>query len=341
MADSSTRRVTINDVARRSGVSYQTVSRVINNHPYVAEETRSRVLKVIAELDYRPNKAAKSLVTQRSQTLAVITFGMDYYGPAQMVINIERAAKHEGYDLIFSNIPETSIDNMRAAMNSLDSWLVDGILAITPVTGITCDEMQELCGAIPLVQIDNRMGSATPSVVVDQQYGSRLVTQHLIDLGHTQFAEIGGPQDWFGAAARHQSWLQTLTDAGLQPGPAIHADWTALGGYNAACQLLEYGATFTALVVANDQMALGAIRAVRERGLRIPEDISITGFDDIPESMFFDPPLTTVRQDFDALGRRGVEYLIQRINDPETPSMQHIINPQLITRASTAPPAKA
>jgi DNA-binding LacI/PurR family transcriptional regulator len=279
-------------------------------------------------------------VTKRSETLAVITFGMDYYGPAQMVINIERAAKAAGYDLIFSNVPAPSVDSMRAAMGSLDGWLVDGILAITPVIGVTCEEMQTLCGAIPLVQIDINLGSESPSVVVDQQYGSRLVTRHLIDLGHTRIAEISGPQNWFGAVARHTSWEQTLLGAGLTPVRSIEGDWTAQSGYDAARQILAEGTPFTALVVGNDQMSLGAIRALREYGLHIPQDVSITGFDDIPEATFFDPPLTTVRQDFDALGKKGVEYLVEQIINPDAPSAQHVIYPRLIERESTAPPRR-
>jgi DNA-binding LacI/PurR family transcriptional regulator len=334
----STRRVTMHDVARQAGVSYQTVSRVINNHPYVAEDTRTRVLQVIADLGYRPNKAARSLAAQQSRTLAVIMFGMDYYGPAQMMINIERAAKAAGYDLIFSNVAQSTVPEMRDALDSLEGWLVDGILAITPVLGVTSEEMQALSAHIPLVQIDIQADAETPSVIVDQQLGAALVTQHLIDLGHRHIAEISGPLHWHGAIARHRSWEQTIYQAGLRPGPTLEGDWTSRSSYELAGQILDRDPAITGLVVGNDQMALGAIRALRERGLRIPADISITGFDDIPEASYFEPPLTTVRQAFDALGIAGVECLIQLIEHPTQPLGQHVIRPQFIPRASTASP---
>lgn len=332
------RRNTLRDVAERAGVSYQTVSRVINQHPYVSQETRTRVLEAIEALGYRPNKVAQSLAGRRSQTLGVITFGMDYYGPAQMVINIEHAAKAAGYDLIFSNISAPRRDSIRAAMERLGHWQVDGMILITPVPGIDYADIAGLQPDTPLVFLDAALGSGTPSVVVDQGEGGRLVTQHLIELGHTALCEISGPLHWFGAVARHESWLDTLHQAGLTPGFSIQGDWTAMGGYQTARRLLENGASFTALVVGNDQMAIGAMRAIRERGLRIPEDISIVGFDDVPEAACFQPPLTTVRQDFDLLGKQGIDYLVQRIEKPETLIEQRVICPTLIVRASTAPP---
>ena len=332
------KRVTLHDVARRCGVSYQTVSRVINEHPYVAEETRRRVLRAIQELDYRPNKAAKSLAGRRSQTLAIITYGMDYYGPAQMVINIERAAREAGYDLIFSNVPQMTVEQMRAAVNSLSGWQVDGILVITPIISSVCAELESICGEIPVVQIDNEPGSNAASVVVEQSYGSELVTQHLIDLGHRRMVEISGPLTWHGGLARHESWRRTLLRAGLEPGPSLEGDWTAMSGYNAARELLAMGADFTAVVVGNDQMALGVIRALHERGLHIPGDVSVVGFDDVPEAACYEPPLTTVRQDFGALGKKGVECLMERIISPDAPPTQHVIYPLFVRRMSTAPP---
>lgn len=339
MAESSERRITINDVAKRAGVSYQTVSRVINDHPYVAETTRSSVLQAITELGYQPNRAAKSLASSRSQTLGLIVCGMDFYGPAQMVINIERAARSVGYDLIFSSPADSSEQAMRSSIEILSGWRVDGILAITPMFCEAAIQIGQFCPQTPFVQIDITQGSPTPSVLVDQGYGSRLVTQHLIDLGHTQIGEISGPMDWFGAVARHESWLHTLYAAGLTPGPSLEGNWSAQSGYWAAQQILAHQRPFTALVVGNDQMALGAMRALREAGLRIPADVSVVGYDDIPEAAFYEPPLTTIQQDFDALGKKGVEYLMERIEHPSAPLEQRVIYPCLIKRLSTAPPA--
>lgn len=338
MSDSSARRVTLNDVAQLAGVSHQTVSRVINDHPHVADATRSRVLKAIAKLDYRPNKAAKSLVTQRSETLAVISYGLDYYGPSQMLINIEHAAREAGYDLIFTSLSETTVDAFRSAIDHLAGWQVDGIIAITPVMGASCEELQDLCGRTPLVQIDTQLGLEAPSVVIDQGHGTRLVTQHLIDLGHRRICEISGPLNWYGAAARHEQWLHTLQRAGLAPIASMEGDWSTRSGYESAKQLLEAGTDFTALVVANDLMALGAMRALREAGLRVPEDVSVVGFDNMPQTEYFEPPLTTIWQDFNKLGQHGIEMLIKRLTNPDAPIKQRVVHPVLVERASTTRP---
>jgi len=327
-------------------VSYQTVSRVINNHANVADETRQRILETIDELDYHPNKAARSLAARHSQTLALITFGLDFYGPAQMVVNIERAARNAGYDLIFSNVASNvtstsaSVKSIHAAINSIRRWQVDGILMITPILEMNYDTIakQGKSENIPIVQINGPLGAQTPSVVVEQRAGSRMITQHLIDLGHRRIAEICGPQTWFDALERHESWKATLNAARLDTGASVEGDWTAQSGYLAAKQLL--GSDFSALVVGNDQMALGAMRALREVGLRVPEDVSVVGFDDIAESSFFEPPLTTIRQDFAALGKRGIETLIERIVNPGLALQQQVIYPELVLRASTAPPRK-
>jgi LacI family transcriptional regulator len=347
---------TLRDVARRAGVSYQTVSRVINNHANVADETRQRILETIDELDYHPNKAASSLAARHSQTLALITFGLDFYGPAQMVVHIERAARSAGYDLIFSNVASNiaahvglsnssttaSVKSIEAAVNSIRRWQVDGILMITPILEMSYETIakQGTSENIPIVQINGPLGAQSPSVVVEQREGSRMITQHLIDLGHRKIAEICGPLTWFDALERHKSWEATIRAAGLKGGTSVEGDWTAEGGYEAAKQVLARDTDFTALVVGNDQMALGAMRALREAGRRIPEDVSVVGFDDIAEAMFFEPPLTTIRQDFAALGKRGIETLIERIVKPELPIQQQVIYPELILRASSVPPRK-
>jgi DNA-binding LacI/PurR family transcriptional regulator len=339
MTDS--RRNTLHDVARLSGVSYQTVSRVINNHPYVSDETRERVQQAIEQLDYRPNRAAQSLAGTKSHTLGMTTFGINNYGPAQMVINIEEASRGAGYDLILANVKDTELTSLHTAINYIRRWEVDGLLVITPIISTNYEALQALCGSIPLVLIGVGVGVDVPSVAVDQEEGTRQMTQHLIDLGHRHFCEISGSLVWFDALERHGSWLKTLHTAGLTPGLSIEGDWTAESGYQATHELLRRGERFTALVVGNDQMALGAIHALREHNLRVPEDISVVGFDDIPEAAYFSPPLTTVRQDFDVLGKLGVEYLIERINNPEIKMAQRVIKPRMMMRASTARPVSS
>ncbi len=327
--------ITLHDVARLSGVSYQTVSRVINNHPYVSKDTRHRVLAAIRELDYRPNRVARSLATRRSYTLGIVTFGTNYYGPAQMMSNVERAARARGYNLTVSNVDVLTARSVHDMVEQLGGQLVDGLVLITPVLGIAYEDLVTLCAGIPFVMIDAQLGARIPSVVIDQRYGSQLVTQHLLDLGHRRIAEIRGPLNWFGAIARHDSCLATLEAADLEPVSQHEGNWTAEDGYIAARKLLESKVEFTALVVGNDQMALGAMRALHEHGIRIPEDVSIVGFDDIPEAAYFEPPLTTIRQDFGGLGEQSVEYLVSLIDDPETSLHQRVLHPHLVVREST------
>lgn len=331
------KRVTLHDVAKHAGVSYQTVSRVVNETSYVSESTRQRVAGAIKALNYQPNHAARSLVTRRSNLLEVVTYGGHQYGPSQMVIHVERAARKLGYNLIVTNVAEMNTREFKEALNTISGRLVDGIILITPVSGVEPDDLQTLCSGIPFVMIDTHLGSNTPSVVINQHYGSQLATEHLLELGHQRICEISGPLNWFGAVARHNSWVATVEAAGLVPGRSIEGDWTAMGGYAAAKRLLAENMSFSALVVGNDQMALGAMRALREHGLRIPEDVSVVGFDDIPEAGCFEPPLTTVQQDFDALGVQSVEYLVNLINNPEMPVQQRVVYPTLVIRQSTLP----
>jgi len=177
-----------------------------------------------------------------------------------------------------------------------------------------------------------------PSVVIHQHHGARLATQHLIERGHRAICEITGPMEWSGAKQRHEGWLAVLAEAGIRPGASVEADWTPLGGYRAAHRLLDEGERFTALFAGNDQMALGAMRALREAGLRIPQDVSIVGFDDVPEAAYFEPPLTTVRQDFTTLGQQAVELLLARMAVPDAPAHQRVLYPVLVERASVASP---
>ncbi|MFO7321692.1 MAG: LacI family DNA-binding transcriptional regulator [Chloroflexota bacterium] len=331
------KRVTLYDVALRSGVSYQTVSRVINDHPNVSKVTRQRVLKAIKELDYRPNRAAQSLVTRRSFVLEVVTFGSEFYGPSRMMVCLERSAKALGYSLTFTNLTNASLEDFREALDSITDRLIDGIVIIAPTDQTAPEAVLDLCRGIPTVLVDNELGSTTPSVVIDQRYGGQLVAQHLLRLGHQRICEISGPLNWHGAKARHEGVSETLREAGLETIATREGDWSPACGYRLTRQLLADGAQFTALIAGNDNMALGAMRALRESGLRIPEDVSVVGFDNLPDSPYFEPPLTTVHQDFDALGRQSIDFLAALIQNPELPVHQRVLYPHFVERLSTRP----
>src|SRR5258707_4744440 len=335
MVEPSIKPSTLRDVAKAAGVSYQTVSRVINGNPHVSTRTLLRVQDAIRRLAYQPNQAAQMLVTGRSHTLEVITAGVGHYGPAQMMVGVEHAARQRGYQLIFSNMEDATVDDVQIAIDNLSN--VDGVLVITPIKSDVYDYLTVACQGSHYVQMGTRAGSKTPSVVIDQMYGSQMATQSWIESGHRKIAEISGLLHWHDAAARHKSWLETLQGEGLEPVTSVEGDWTAAGGYMAVNTLLERQAAFTGLVVGNDQMALGAMRALREHGLNVPDDVSVVGFDDIPEAAYFEPPLTTVRQDFLAFGNQSVEYLVELIEEPHTPLHQRVLYPNFVERLSTKP----
>lgn len=333
----SQKTATLHDVAEQSGVSYQTVSRVINNHPRVAEETRKRVWKIIRELNYHPNRAARSLVTNRSDTIAILSFGTSFYGPGQMLANITQFARKNGYRVSPNSVQQLGQEEISAALADLHEHLIDGLIMIAPIVSDFTHQLKDLVGTIPFIQIDMKPQPGVASVSIEQVYGARLAVEHLIDLGHRRIAEISGPLHWYDAIMRHQSWVGSMAQNGLPHHMSVEGHWTAQSGYEAVNTLLDNGAEFTGLVVANDQMALGAMAALNERGLRIPDDVSVVGFDDIPESAYFLPALTTVHQDFEALGEQSVEYLVSLIKNPATPVHQRVLYPELIIRNSTAP----
>jgi DNA-binding LacI/PurR family transcriptional regulator len=334
MAKSRKPRPTMLDVADLSGVSYQTVSRVINNHPYVSEDTRKKVQEAIDALGYRPSKAAIKLRAKSSTTIAIILYGSWFYGPVQIALNVEMAARTSGFDVIITNVTETEQQVVEALQHVRD-WAVDGIAFIIPAQGLPQAEIQAICGDIPVVHIDSRPVANLASVKLDDAAGTQQIVEHLISLGHTRFCEISGPLNWYSAEIRHRTCVRVFQSYGIEPPIHIEGNWTTPGGYQATRRLLEQGHSFTAVIAANDSMALGAMYALHQFGLAVPGDISVVGFDDIPESAYFIPPLTTMRSNFIQLGAIGFEYLIQLMDDPDTPAVQKIITPKLIVREST------
>jgi DNA-binding LacI/PurR family transcriptional regulator len=330
------RNATLDDVAARCGVSYQTVSRVVNGSPFVAEKTRDRVLKAIAELKYRPNLAARHLATRRSSLIGMIGSHITHYGPAQVMVSIEETAKREGYNLIFAGVESSGESELLAAIDDLCEHQVDGL-----VIGTRFDRwistVRAHCHGVPFVSVGNRIVKQIPAVVVDQSYGVRLATEHLLQLGHRRIACIAGPGDWPAAEERFQAWAKTIKKAGLQPGPRVQGDWSTESGYQAARQLLSsHASSFTAIIACNDHMALGALRALHAANIRVPAEISIVGYDDLPESRFFEPPLTTVHHDFVAEGECCVKTLLRMIKREPIDHTLHVLQPELAVRQSTA-----
>jgi len=196
--------------------------------------------------------------------------------------------------------------------------------------------VRRLCGGVPFVLVDVEPTLNVPSVGIDQACGARLATEHLLELGHTRIAEISGPLEWWDARQRHEAHLNVLREHELTSAGSAQGTWEAASGYEAVKALLEQGSTFTALVAGNDQMALGALRGLRECGLAVPRDVSVVGFDDTPEAAFYEPPLSSVRQPFSALGR-GCADLIVGLMQGKTSPRQRLLRPTLVRRESTAP----
>lgn len=332
----NSQKVTMLDVAKVCGVSYQTVSRVINNSPDVSEKTRREVLRAIQTLGYHPNQLARSLKTRRSSILEVITFGVETYVPRELIVAMGRAAIAHGYSLMFTDIPQDDLGEEKRLYAHLNSGLCEAAILTAPVENRLFEKISAEPPGLPVLQIRNRRGSTAPSVMIDQFAGSQLATQHLLDLGHRQIAEISGPLNYHEALSRHNAFMDTLRTRSLEPAGWVEAsEWMPQDGYQAARQLLESKTPFSGLIVSNDYLALGALRALAEHGLQVPNDVSIVGFDDTPESAFYLPPLTTVKQDYEALGYQSIHYLVELINQPDTPANQRVLMPSLIVRHST------
>lgn len=326
----------LEDVAELAGVSHQTVSRVVNNHPNVSKGTRQRVEAAIAGLGYRRNTAARSLVTRRSQTVGVLGSELSHYGPANTLLGVERAARDAGYFVSVAALREINRDTILDAVRHFLDQAVDGIVVIVPHLA-TLAALAELPIDVPVVAVGSEGNDAVGGVRVDQRKGAELAVRHLIAQGHTRIGHIAGPQDWIDAVARAAGWRSTMASAGLDADTIIEGDWSAGSGYEIGRRLAGDGRA-TAYFVGNDQMALGVLRALNEAGLEVPRDVSLVGFDDQPVAGYFSPPLTVVRQDFEELGRRCMDIMLAALGGEEGPRTV-VVEPELVLRSSTAPPA--
>ncbi len=323
------------DVAKLAGVSHQTVSRVLNNHPNVSGKTKERVESAITSLGYRRNTAARSLVTRRSRTIGVLACETSQYGPANTLLGVEQAGREAGYFVSIANLREVTGESVNSAMAHFRNQSVDGIVILVPHPDVLA-ALREVSVPVPMVAVGAGTGNELTGASLNQRLGARLAVEHLIGLGHERIGHISGPPHWIDAAERVKGWQEALINAGLAPEVLLQGDWDAASGYRAGQELVRQQRV-TAVFVANDQMALGVLRAVHESGLRVPENMSVVGYDDQPEAAFFLPPLTTIRQDFEQLGRRCMEALLQQLGGGGD-YRQHIVSPGLVIRATAAAP---
>ncbi|MET9628890.1 LacI family DNA-binding transcriptional regulator [Lentzea sp. NPDC006480] len=337
MDQKTVRDPAMTDVARLAGVSHQTVSRVLNDHPNVREQTRLRVRAAIKELGYRPNRAARALVTGKTQLIGVVAQNSTLYGPASLLSAFEEAAGEAGFAVSVGRVKVLDRESIAAAVERHRDQRVAGIVVIAPNSS-AADALADVPADLPLVTVDGDPERPTPLVTVDQAAGAYAATEHLLEAGHPTVWHVSGPTDWFDAAGRVDGWRRALERRHAEVPPVVAADWSAAAGYKAG-QMLARMPEVTAVFASNDHLALGVLRAMHERGRRVPHDVSVVGFDDVPEAAYFIPPLTTVRPDFAAVARETLSLLLEQVSEGESARSRRTIAPVLVQRESVAPPA--
>jgi len=327
------RVATIFDVARLAGVSHQTVSRVLNDLPNVRPATRERVENAIKQLRYVPSQAARALVTRRSRTIGLVATGLPDYGPSSVVLNFNESARDAGYAVIATNPADAAASTLRSATEMLIRQNVEAIVLLAAErSALDAFDGWEL--GVPLVSIASESRGRGIRVTLDQYQGARAAVSHLLELGHRDVVHIAGPVGSMDAEERLRGWRDQLAEGGLIGREAPRGDWSPEAGFRIGTELVREGAP-GAVFAANDQMALGLLHALADAGLAVPGDVSVVGFDDIPEAAHFSPPLTTARQDFVGLGRDAMAAVLTQLQDEEATAPPPTRVPQLIVRAST------
>ncbi len=337
---------TLRDVAILAGVSTKTVSRVVNHQNEISEATRQRVQVAIDQLDYRPNVLARSLIHQRSKTLAVLAWGIDYFGPSRTVVGIEQEANELGYSLFLSLVNHPT-DNHEQNLNTLISRRVEGIIWAIPEVGGNRDWIQtsHLDQLPPVVFLSMEKRPGISVVSVDNRDGARQAVRHLVEQGKHRIGIITGPMAWWESRERYAGWQEAMEEAGLETSASLVVnsdDWSAVNGERGMRSLLSQAPDVDGVFASSDQIALGAIGIAHKLGRRLPQDLAIVGFDNIPESAFFWPPLTTIYQHLIDVGRIAVKNLHEMINtrqlQPDRPAapITSTLTPELIVRASSS-----
>jgi LacI family transcriptional regulator len=335
-ADRTSERATIYDVAKLAGVSHQTVSRLLQGYDGIRPATRERVESALKRLDYRPNLAARSLATSRSHRIGALVYELLEVGPSKTIKGASDAARHAGYVLDIVTLDpydETAVDQAFAVMRQQD---LAGILAFAPMDLLT-DRIKHADFSVPLFLETNVDEGAAASHTSLSDAGMDQVVDYLVSIGHREFFHLSGPLEWWASRNRAAAYEAALARHGLESRGSFAGNWSSASGYRTGLEL-PLDREVSAVIAANDQMALGLVRALSERGVGVPLDMSVTGFDDIPESEYFLPPLSTVRVDYEQQGRNLMNRFLAVIGHPQTGQDEPQSAPEFIVRASTAPP---
>jgi DNA-binding LacI/PurR family transcriptional regulator len=330
-------RATIKEVATAAGVSTQTVSRVINDRPDVSSDTRKRVQEIIESLRYQPSALARSLIRQRSYTLGVVTAGLKYIGPSRTLSGITSKAEEAGYTLLLKELPHFASNNIAPIFQTLISHQVDGIIWAVPEVGENGSWVNKLSldMDIPIVYLTMESKEKINVVSINNYLGGQLAMSHLLEQGYEHIGHISGPLEWWEARERMAAWKDALIAAGREVKDEYWTDgnWSSASGAQAIQRLFKQYPEMDAVFAANDQMALSVLQYACRSGLRIPNDLGVVGFDDITESPFFWPPLTTIQQDQYNIGEVAVEEIIKIIESGY--HEQKVIRPKSIMLAPT------
>ncbi|HEY0246847.1 MAG TPA: LacI family DNA-binding transcriptional regulator [Gryllotalpicola sp.] len=328
-------RATMSDVGKRAGVSHQTVSRVLNEPWRVSRETQQRVLDAIADLKFHPNTVARALARQRSGTIGMVSTGIALHSHSKRMIAFNEAARAAGYQVSMASVATADAVSLRDAIETLIAQNVEGIVLIAADEG-AIDVMRSLAVPVPVVFAESSGRSGPDNVSIDQFVGGRMAAAHLAELGHRQIAHLAGPGWSLDASERLRGWSAELSERGIPARTPIRAaDWTPDSGYRTA-SLIAAMPEVTAVFASSDQLALGLLHGLEDQGLRVPQDLSVVGFDGQPEAAHFHPPLTTIRQDFAELGRRLMGAMAAKLEGEALPELPPLV-PELVVRKSTAP----
>ena len=329
------------------GVSVQTVSRVINGRPDVSAETRATVEAAIAEVGFQPSAVARSLVHQRSNTIGVIVAGLPFFGVAQTLNGITERSEASGYALLLKELSTYDASDIVPVVEFLVAHRVDGIIFAAPEleTNVRSAQAQLPAASPPIVFLKSQPSTTYPTIGIDNHAGARLATRHLLALGRRRIGHVSGPLEWREARDRRAGWLDALREAGTAAGPRFEGNWSSASGRFAFEQMLAVQPDLDAIFVANDQMALGVLHVAHARGIRVPDDLAIVGFDGMDEAADFTPSLTTVNQPLQALGSMAVDELLAYLDDPDPGTPRTItLETELIVRDSApavaAPPTR-
>ncbi|MEZ8224841.1 LacI family DNA-binding transcriptional regulator [Vibrio splendidus] len=333
--------ITFKDVAKLAGVSTQTVSRVTNGSQDVAESTRNKVNAAIKQLGYVPNKGAQMLSRAKSTSVGLVTLDMALHGAAMIANGVRMQAHDMSYGVAFSVVSEPNLANTREAIRELMAQQVDSIILNVPLESADAELLVEQYQHLNLIFIDVPSNSQVNYVCGDHAEGAKLAAQHLLESGRTDFLLITGPNESSASKIRHQSWLAALSDAESKVQYQYQGNWQAESGYLGVREAVAKQAVFNAVLVASDQMALGALRALQELQIPVPDKVAVVGFDGIEDSAFFNPPLTTIKQDFTTIGRQAV-VLAEKLNaNSQDALLQHHIETALLPRESSQPKVTA